>query len=196
MAYAKVSKPLGPDYDFLGNNPWFRITPPYSKMIKKYGDELGNKYMIAIFLMCDPDEELNTFFRMDEDYRKEVISREYVEVDWDDKLISDCLDSYPFDCMDSVERSFKEEKEVIKERAKFMKSKQYTLDIPEDSEEAFDKDIFNAQLKVIDLLEKMAKNTDSIYKQYQKIEEQFIQGKSTGHKKGGMRLTKAEKREV
>lgn len=197
MAYAKVNKPLTPDYDFIGNNPWFKITPPYSDLIRKFGDEIANKYLIAIFLMCDPDEDANPFFRMEEGYKKEVIKENYVDIDWSDDTITRCLDSYPFDCMDSIERAFKEEKEQIIARAKFIKSVQYKLSIPEQGvEEEFDKTVFDAQVKAISLVESMQKNTEAVYKQYERVEEKFIKGKTSATARGGRRLTKAEKREI
>lgn len=195
MAFAKLNKPPTPDDDFIGNNPWFRIQPPYSTLIKKYGDEVANKYLIGIFLMCDPDEEANPFFRMDEEYRKKVISETFVAIDWEDELISKCLDSYPFDCMDSIERAFKEEKEKIIERSKFIKSTQYQLSLPEE-DDVIDKDLIATQIKIITLIESMQKNTESIYKQYERVEEKFIQGKSTASVRGGRRMTRAEKREI
>lgn len=196
MAFSKVSKPINADENFWELNPWLKIHPPYSRLLKKHGEELSSRYMIAIFLMCDPDEEANPFFRMDEEYRKKTIAANYIKIDWEDKLIAECLESYPFDCMDSVERSFKEEKEKLKERAKFMKSMSYKLDLPESTDDEFDKEVFAAQLKVIDLMEKMAKNTDAIYKQYEKVEDKFIKGKTSAVVRGGRRLTRAEKREV
>jgi len=42
----------------------------------------------------------------------------------------------------------------------------------------------------------MAKNTESIYAQYEKVEEKFIQGKTSAVGKAGRRLSRAEKREV
>lgn len=195
MAFSKLSKPPSPDENFWELNPWLKIYPPYSKLYKVYGDELSSKYMIAIFLMCDPDEEANPFFRMEEEYRKKIIKESYVDIPWDDDIVEECLDSYPFDCMDSLERSFKEEKEKLKERAKFIKSMSYTLDIPDNPEE-LDKDMIATQIKVIDMMEKMSKNTDAIYKQYERVEEKFIQGKTSAVVRGGRRLTRAEKREV
>lgn len=195
MSFAKVNKPINPDDDFWELNPWLKIHPPYSKLFKKLGAEESSKVMIAVFLMCDPDEEMNPFFRMDEMTKRQVIEEQYCKVDWDDPLVMECLDSYPFDCLTSVERIFQEEKEKLKERAKFIKATQYKLDLPDNPEE-LDKDLVTTQIRIIDLLEKMAKNTESIYAQYEKVEEKFIQGKSSAIAKGGRRLSRAEKREV
>lgn len=195
MSLAKVNKPINPDDDFWELNPWLKIHPPYSKLFKKLGAKESSKVMIAVFLMCDPDEEMNPFFRMDEMTKRQVIEEEYVKVDWDDSIVTECLDSYPFDCLTSVERIFREEKEKLKERAKFIKATQYKLDLP-DTPEELDKDLVTTQIRIIDLLEKMAKNTESIYAQYEKVEEKFIQGKSSAIAKGGRRLSRAEKREV
>ena len=195
MSFAKVNKPVNPDDDFWELNPWLKIHPPYSKLYKELGAKESSKVMIAVFLMCDPDEEMNPFFRMDEMTKRQVIEEEYVKVDWDDPIITECLDSYPFDCLTSVERIFREEKEKLKERAKFIKATQYKLDIP-DNPEDLDKDLVTTQIRIIDLLEKMAKNTESVYAQYEKVEEKFIQGKSSAIAKGGRRLSRAEKREV
>lgn len=195
MSFAKVNKPINPDDDFWELNPWLKIHPPYSKLLKKLGAKGSSKVMIAVFLMCDPDEEMNPFFRMEEEVKRQVIEEQYCKVGWDDPLVMECLDSYPFDCLTSVERIFREEKEKLKDRAKFIKATQYKLDLPDDPKE-LDKDLVTTQIRIIDLLEKMAKNTESIYAQYEKVEEKFIHGKSSAVAKGGRRLSRAEKREV
>lgn len=197
MAFAKINKPVNPDDNFWELNPWLKIHPPYSKLLAEYGNELSSKYMLAIFLMCDPDEEMNPFFRMDEEYRKSVIENEYVEIDWNDTLIKECLESYPFDCMDSIERAFKEEKEQLKQRARFLKDTAITLDRTEVETDASTGKKYAINIKgTASQLEQMRKNTDSIYKQYEKIEDKFIKGKSSATARGGRRLTKSEKREL
>lgn len=195
MSFAKVNKPLKPEDNFWELNPWLKIHPPYSELYKKHGAAESSKMMIAIFLMCDPDEEANPLSRMDEKMRKDVIASQYFDIGWDDTLVKKCLDKYPFDCMSSIERSFKEEKEKLVERARFIKEVQYRVDMPQPGED-FDKELFNAQLKAVALIESMQKNTEAMYKQYERIEEMFIQGKSTAVARGGRQLTRAEKREV
>ena len=197
MAFSKVTKPINIDENFWELNPWLKIHPPYSKLYKKLGNKLSSKYMIAIFLMCEPDEEANPFFRMDEDYRKNVINEEYVKIDWSDELVQECLDSYPFDCMDSVERAFKEEKEQLKLRARFIKETPITLDRTEVEIDPTSGKKYAVNIKgTATQLETMRKNTDSIYKQYEKIEDKFIKGKTSATVRGGRKLTKAEKKEL
>lgn len=197
MAFAKLNKPVSPEDDFWELNPWLKIHPPYNKLLKEYSEELSSKYMIAIFLICEPDEEANPFFRMDEDYRKKVVKEQYVDIDWDNPLIKECLDSYPFDCMDSVERAFKEEKEQLKLRARFIKETPITLDRTEVETDHQSGKKYAVNIKgTATQLEQMRKNTDSIYKQYEKIEDKFIKGKSSATARGGRKLTKAEKKEI
>jgi len=196
MAFAKLTKPVSPDDDFWELNPWLKIYPPYSKLYKNYDYTLSSKYMIAIFLMCEPDEEANSFFRMDEDHKKEVIKQEYVDIDWEDSLVKECVESYPFDCMDSVERAYKEEKEQLKARARFIKETPITLDRTEvETDDRGKKYAINIKGTATQL-EQMRKNTDNIYKQYEKIEDKFIKGKTSATARGGRKLTKAEKKEL
>jgi len=196
MAFAKLNKPINPDDDFWELNPWLKIHPPYNKLYKEYSQELSSKYMIAIFLMCEPDEEANPFFRMDEEYRRNVIKEQYVDIDWDDELVKECLESYPFDCMDTVERAFKEEKEQLKLRARFIKDTPITLDHTiVDQDDKGKKYAVNVKGTATQL-ETIRKNTEAIYKQYEKIEDKFIKGKTSATARGGRRLTKSEKKEL
>ena len=112
-------------------------------------------------------------------------------------MVKECLESYPFDCMDSIERAFKEEKEQLKQRARFLKDTAITLDRTEVETDASTGKKYAINIKgTASQLEQMRKNTDSIYKQYEKIEDKFIKGKSSATARGGRRLTKSEKREL
>lgn len=195
MSFAKINKPVNIEDNFWTKNPWLKIHPPYSTLYKLKGEELSSQIMVAVFLMCDPDEEVNPFYRMDEEYRKKTIAANFIDVDWEEEIVQKCLESYPFDCMDTIQRSYKEEKEKIRERAKFIKKTQYKLDIPEAGEDV-DKELIKIQMDTIKLIEAMQKNSLTIYQQYDKIEQQFIQGKNSAVKQGGGKLTRAEKREV
>lgn len=192
----KFKAPPTPDTDVLELNPWLTNYPNYKELYAKFGRELGNKYVTAIFLLCDPDEELNLFFRMSERERKEAISANYIEVDWDEDTIAACVDSYPFDVLDSVKRSLKEEKDKLTERAKFIRSHQYKLDIPTDPGENFDKDVFNAQVKTIELVEKMQGNTIKIYDAYDKVLQKFNVIKSSSQSRGGYKETNVDKGQI
>lgn len=196
MALAKVSTPISPDDNFWELNPFLKIIPPYSKLYKEYGEELSSKYMLAVFLMSDPDEDANPFFRMDENYRKTIIKEEYVDIDWDDSLIIECLESYPFDCMDSVQRAFKEEKEQLKIRARFIKDTPITLDRTEVELDGNGKKYAINIKGTVAQLETLRKNTENVYKQYENVENKFIKGKQSATARGGRKLTNSEKKLV
>lgn len=196
MALAKVSTPISPDDNFWELNPFLKIIPPYSTLYKEYGEEVSSKYMLAVFLMSDPDEDANPFFRMDENYRKTIIKEEYVDIDWDDPLIVECLESYPFDCMDSVQRAFKEEKEQLKIRARFIKDTPITLDRTEVDVDTNGKKYAINIKGTVAQLETLRKNTENVYKQYENVENKFIKGKQSATARGGRKLTNSEKKLV
>jgi hypothetical protein len=194
MAFAKVSTPISPEDDFWAKNPWLKIYPPYNNLLEEYGYDKSNKLMIAVFLMSDPDEDINPFFRMSEEQKKEVIKSTYVkDVDWSCPILKECLESWPFDCMDSIQRAFKEEKETLKARAVFLRDTPISLD--ETLIEIDDKGRkYAVNVKgTLSQLESARKNTLNIYKQYEQVEEKFISNKTSAIVRGGRRMTRAEK---
>lgn len=192
-----INKPISPDFKVFKNNPWLRHYPPYNKLLKEFGEELADKYMIAVYMMCEPDEMENPFFRMDEEYRKQVITENYVEVDWDNAIIKECLDSYPFDWLETVPRALKEEKESLKQRAKFLKETDITLDHTDIKIDPKTGKEYALQIKgTATQLEQMRKNTENIYKQYEKVESKYLKQKTQATVRGGGRMTKAEQKQI
>jgi hypothetical protein len=191
----KLKKPVTPDEDVLESNPWLKITPPYSKLYKKYKKVKGNKYMVAIYLLCDPDDDPrdgNPFAKMSEDEAKETIENNYTKVDWNCPIVQECIDKYPFDCLTEVQTNFKAEKEKLIERGKFIRANSYKLVIPKEGEE-FNKDIFNAQKDIIVLVEKMMAATAKIYESYIEAEEKLFNEKSDSQFIGNRMQTNREK---
>jgi hypothetical protein len=194
MALAKLRKPVSPDIDFWESNPWLKIMPPYSELYEKYGHEKSSRLMIAVFLMSDPDEDINPFFRMADEQKKEAIQAVYVkDIDWSCPILNKAIDSWPFDCMDSIERAFKEEKETLKARAIFLRDTPISLDETQiEYDERGKKYAVNVK-GTLSQLEAARKNTLSIYKQYDQVEKAFIANKTSAVARGGRKLTRAER---
>ena len=130
MNFTNVNKNHDPlKTNFWDLNPQLQYIIPYSKLKKELTD--SSHYMWAIFFMCDPDEEINKLYRYDLDKRKEHINNMFT-IDWDNETFKECIDSYPFDCMDSTKRALKEQIDSLKRRSKLFKQK-YTLDYSDEN---------------------------------------------------------------
>lgn len=125
MNFVKAPVPFNTKANFWELNPFIRAITPFNKL---YELENSSDYMWACWMMCDPDESENVLYRQPPELRKETISRMYPHIDWELDLFLECLEVYPFECMNSIERALYEEKESLRERAKLIRDTPYTLD--------------------------------------------------------------------
>lgn len=194
MALAKMNKPISPEDDFWAMNPWLKILQPYNKLLEEYGYNMSNKLMIAVFLMSDPDEDINPFFRMEASQKKETIQAVFVpDINWPCPHLQAAINAWPFDCMDSIERAFKEEKETLIQRAVFLRDTEIALDHTlvefDDKGKKYAVNVKGTASQI----EAMRKNTLNIYKQYEQVEEKFLASKTSAVARGGRKLTRSEK---
>lgn len=124
-SFIRVNKNFSLTQDFWEINPQMRIYPPFNKL---YNLPDSSKIMWCIYFMCDPDEDDNKLYRLEESERRRVIEENYHKVDWDDPLVLECLEAYPLECMDSIERSLKAEKDSLVSRSKLIRETEPTLD--------------------------------------------------------------------
>lgn len=189
-----INKAFDTDVNFQELNPQMKLIKPYSELYKL---ENSSKDMQMIFFLCDPDEDENKFARWDYDTRLKIL-KETFHPDFDPKnpLIEECLYSYPTDCLSAAERAFKEEKESLFKRAKFLKNAEYTFDdVERDAKGAV---IFVAgkpmtRKGTADTLDKMRGYTLKIYQQYEEVEAVFSKEKEKARVVGGRKESLTER---
>lgn len=185
MTFTNITRSSNPEEDFWKINPQLQYLYPFSKLKQELKD--SSQHMWAIFFMSDPDEEINKFFRYDLDKRKENINNYYSKIKWNNDTFKECLDAYPFECLNSVQRSLKSQLDSLKQRNKVLTNTEYTLDY---TDEETGKLIKGTALQ----LDTMHKNTAKIYDQVEEALNKFQKQKEDEIRiYGGRSQTASEK---
>ncbi len=174
--------------DFTPTANWWELNPqmiyiaPYNKLYEldhTSDKSYSSKQMWACYFMRDPDETENKFFRFGDEKIKEMLSETYFkEADWwDNEEFLACLETWPQDCLNAVQRSLLDSKQSLLRRGKFLKSQEYTMETVKDLDMAHSK-------------------TAKIYEDYERVEEKFLAQKSSARVKGGRKQSKAETFEI
>ncbi len=191
MDFVKAPSPFRANTDFWEWNPFVRYIKPFDKL---YHLPNSSNYGWAMWIMCDPDETENTLYRQPEEMRKESISRMYPDLDWGNEIFKECLEVYPFECMNAIERALHEEKESLRERAKLIRDTEYTLDktiIILDAKGAEKAAVEKGTAAQLDAMRKASK---AIYADLEELLLKFTAQKGTSSKvKGGRDETPTEK---
>lgn len=187
--FVRINKTFSIDQNFWELNPQLVILPPFNKL---YKIKDSSKIMWCIFFMCDPDEDENKLYRLQEEKRKETIEGNYYKVNWEDPLIKECLEAYPFECMSSIERALKDEKDSLVRRANLFRTTELTLDKTK---------IIDGKSVVIKgtaiQLDTMRAKTLKIYEEFEKVEAKFKEQKAEEARVyGGRKETASEKGDI
>lgn len=185
MAITNITKNHDPKkINFWEINPLVQYIEPFSKLRDLKN---GSDYMWAVFLLCDPDEDVNVFYRYSLEKRKEHILNLFPKLNLDDELFLECVDAYPFHVLNSIERLFKSKLDSLKARSKLLDETSYTLDYT-------DPDTGKNILGTAKQLDTMHKATDSIMRQFEDAYSKFKKEKAEEIKAlGGRKLTASEK---
>jgi len=177
----KVCKNFTKDINYWELNPQVAIVLPYSLLYDRDESEDKTKSsgeMWSITFMSDPDEDVNIFFRYGIKERQERLT-ELFQTDWEDPFIKQCLESYPNDFMDSIEKSLKDTKEYLTERANILKSVMSNRD---------------EYLQNINKIDTAVSKNLKLYEELAEIQQKFLKAKEYTTVKGGRRETKQEKK--
>jgi hypothetical protein len=170
MNFTNITNKTNPNTDFWELNPQVQYISPFNKLKDKFKD--SSQHMWAIFFMCDPDEDVNKFYRYDLENRKENINNFYSKIKWEDVLFNQCLEAYPFECMNAIHRALKDEKDSLMQRARLIKDTNYTLDFTDIS------DGKAVQMKgTARQLDAMRKDTSKIYEALEEAITKFVKQK-------------------
>ena len=131
MSFTNITKKTKPEENFWELNPQIQYISPFNELKDKFKD--SSQHMWAIFFMSEPDEDINKFYRYDLEKRKLQINNFYSKIKWDNKLFTECLEAYPFECLNTVQRSLKDELDSLKKRSKLIRETDPTLDYTDPS---------------------------------------------------------------
>lgn len=187
------------DANFWKLNPQLQFIKPFNELYNtddSINKDLSSKTMWCIVFMCDPDEDINKFFRIPEKERYEMLQETFFPLfDLEDEVTKKCIEAYPIMCLTSVQKALKDEKEVLIKRAKFLKEQEYTLDTYEMVQ-------VGSRMQRITLpgtakqLDTMHKSTKTIMDNFKLVENDFFAEKSKSQLKGNRTESKAEKGEI
>jgi len=173
-----VNKHFTKDSNFWNLNPQLTFMKPFSELYER--DKTKDKSrssteMWFIFFMTDSDEDENKFYRIPEKERKEMLLESFlISANEEDELIKRCIEIYPVLCLDSIERTLKEQKDYLVKRSKAITEMDYNFETMKNIDYAL-----GQSLKI---------NTE-----YAKIEELFQKDKKTSIIRGGRKMTLSEK---
>ena len=175
----KINKSYDFDKTFWELNPSMIYMKPFSTL---YNDDetkdkqISSKQMWYVVFMEDPDEEENKFYRIPEKDRSEMLKETMLDgINVETDLINECRFQYPSLCLDSIERTLKEQKEHLLRRSKSLTELPYTLDTMKDIDNAYSRNL-------------------KIYEDFKRIETLFNQSKKEQTARGGRQLTMSEKK--
>lgn len=180
--FANLSVDAVPTTNWWELNPQMIYISPYSvlyEMDNTPNKEYSSKQMWSCYYMRDPDEELNKFFRFGDEKIKEMLTETYFKEAgwWDNEEFLECLERWPEDCMDAVQRSLLDAKMSLRRRGKFLKDQEYSMETIKDLDMAHSK-------------------TSKIYEDYERVEDKFLAQKKTARVKGGRSQSKSEKYDI
>lgn len=119
-----------PDH-FWEQNPQFRFLDPYSELYENDNSDnhsYSSKAMWVIVFMLSPDEDDNLFYRRSEEARKEALIKFHPDLNWEEKTFLECYNSFPQDCLSTVEREIKKAERTIQDRVDLINDTEWTLD--------------------------------------------------------------------
>ncbi len=138
-SFITIKKDTNPDLNFWELNPHLIYVKPFSQLYKSdksKGKVESSKTMWCIVWMTDPDEDVNRYYRLQEDLRMDTCKEFHPKFNDNDPLTKECWDAYPVVCLTTIERVLKEEKEFLIKRSEFLRSQEYNFDTMKALDEA------------------------------------------------------------
>jgi hypothetical protein len=186
MSIAKLDKTFqiedGKIVSFWEKNPQLAVLHPFSELYnrdKSKGKQVSSVEGWAVVFYCEPDEDINVFYRFPEQERKVEIEQglSLPTSIWGDASVMRCIERYPMICLDSVGRGLKEYKDVLERRASFLKTSEYNLETMTQIDNALSK-------------------SSKIYEDFDKINKKFLDGRGEGRLRGGREKSLTEKKQI
>ncbi len=179
--FINIKKEFKPDQNFWELNPHLRFVKPFSELYSEDDSKnktKSSKHMWCIFYLSEPDEDINLYYRLDNNEILDVCLKFNPEFDLNDEIILECIREYPEVCLTVIERTLKMTKDLFKKRNVFLKEADYNYETM--------KEIDNAIAKT----PKMEEDFDKIVQKYNETKNVEIQIH------GGRKLTAREKKNI
>jgi hypothetical protein len=164
--------------NFWELNPHIIYVDPFKDLYnsdKSTNKEQSSKDMWCILWLTDPDEEVNKYYRIaDKDERMSICKSFNPNFDPDHPQIIDCLEKYPYLCMNADELAYKLQKDQLIEISQFLSKQEITMD------------------SIGDIIKHKAA-MPKIYQDFEKIEKMFQKNKSEQRVWGNRKLTARER---
>lgn len=166
--------------NFWELNPQVSIISPFAALYKRdksHKKTNSSKEMWCVVFMSEANPEKNKLYRLPQEEIKKEIEENYFKINWNDKLVQECIDKYPEKCMSTIAQLFKVWEDKLHERNKFLR------DTPYNEENH----------KTLEAILQKSKIVTDAYKQA--YDDLMVEGKKLKGK-GDRSLSKAEKGEI
>jgi len=167
---------LSIDINFWELNPQLKVISPFSTLYKRdksRNKETSSKEAWCIFQFSDPSHVRNKLARLPTEDRIEEITNHFYKIDWNDKVVKECIDEYPNICLTVKERMFKTVTKKLEERESFLASTPYNED-------------------TVSTIEKMIADTKKVMDSYKQVEQDMLEEEIKISGKGNRKLSKYE----
>lgn len=179
--FIKIKKEFKPDTNFWSLNPHLRFVKPFADLYnedKTKDKNASSKTMWCVFFLCEPDEDMNLYYRFDEEDLLETCKTYDTNFDRFEPITQACIQAYPEMCLTVIERMLKMTKDLFKRRTAFLKEADYD---------------FNTMTmidKAIAATPKMEEDFDKIVQKYNEEKNKEVQ------MLGGRKQTAREKKTI
>jgi len=166
------------DGNFWELNPHIKYVEPFATLYSNdtsKSKEQSSKDMWCVLWLTDPDEEVNKYYRIvDKQEKLDICLKFNSNFDPNNPVVSECLEKYPYLCLNADELAYKLQKDQLIEISQFLSNLPITMDTVKE---------------IIDLKAKLPK----IYQDFEKIEKMFQKNKSEQRVWGNRKLTARER---
>lgn len=166
MSFITLRIDTDPKLNFWDLNPHIRFIPGYSKLYdedKSKDKAESSKVMWCITWLCHPDEEVNRYYRLSESDKLETCKKFNPKFNEEDELTKQCIERFPDDCLNVIEKALKGELDFLNKRSQFLRNAEYNYDTMTPLDNAVSK------------TSKIMEQFDLVYQKYVESKKKTIQ---------------------
>lgn len=181
-----ITKNWNIDLNYWELNPMMKSIRVFKELFdkdKSKSKEESSKIMWAVAMSTDPHED-NPWRNTPEEEKKKLIAEDFLgdkKFDWTSEKISKLTDTYYTFCLTVSEQELLVYEEKLRQRGKFIKETNYTLDHYEEN----DKGKISLKRGTADQLDRMVLNTKKLIDQISEIKDAIAREAEQGSLKGG-----------
>lgn len=192
--FVKIQPPFDIRKNFWDNNFQLSLIEPFKNLYNRDNSEnkvISSKEMWCIWLSEDPNYE-NRVYRLIAEQKKSAILSYYPDFDFTDKLIQECMLSYPDHCLTPAAKSFRSEEETLRKFAELIENKISEDELTFDQYVPLGNNRFQLIKGTANQIADLKKKNAALYPQYEKIRKMFEQEQNEIRVYGGGTETIAE----